>query len=196
MVAIGALKPYAQNLSNEECFRIRKDEQMKTILQWMETNRIAKKMGGGPDPNLIAAVANDPQNPRFLTPDFVSNINDVQGTPSQNAYFRLLGWLSRIPFDDDELTALQKYFYDADGGEVDRGSDGYINLKLRGDLLAALDSEVADEIRDEFPSLASNLRGSIGIDLDKLYRCTEWIAWEAFKGNIADHHPGAPGQAL
>jgi Leucine-rich repeat (LRR) protein len=46
MVAIGALKPYAQNLSNEECFRIRKDEQMKTILQWMETNRIAKKMGG------------------------------------------------------------------------------------------------------------------------------------------------------
>jgi CheY-like chemotaxis protein/Leucine-rich repeat (LRR) protein len=188
MVAIGALKPYAQNLSNEECFRIRKDEQMKTILQWMETNRIAKKMGGGPDPNLIAAVANDPQNPRFLTPDFVSSINDVQGTPSQNAYFRLLGWLSRIPFDDDELTALQKYFYDADGGEGDRGSDGYINLKLRGDLLAALDSEVADEIRDEFPSLASNLRGSIGIDLDKVF--TEWIAWEAFKGNIADPPPG------
>lgn len=190
MVAIGALKPYAQNLRNEECFRIRKDEQMKTILQWMETNRIAKKLGGGPDPNLIAAVANDPQNPRFLTPDFVSSINDVQGTPSQNAYFRLLGWLSHIPFDDDELTALQKYFYDADGGEGDRGSDGYINLKLRGDLLAALDSEVADEIRDEFPSLASNLQGSIGIDLDKLYLCTDWIAWEAFKGNIADPPPG------
>jgi CheY-like chemotaxis protein/Ran GTPase-activating protein (RanGAP) involved in mRNA processing and transport len=190
MVAIGALKPYAQNLSNEECFRIRKDEQMKTILQWMESNRLAKKMGGGVDPNLIAAVTNDPQNPRFLTPDFVSSINDVQGTPSQNAYFRLLGWLSHIPFDDDELTALQKYFYDADGGEGDRGSDGYINLKLRGDLLAALDSEVADEIRDEFPSLASSLKGSIGMDLDKLYRCTEWVAWEAFLGNIADPPPG------
>lgn len=190
MVAIGALKPYAQNLSNKECFRIRKDEQMKTILQWMESNRIAKKLGGGADPDLLAAVTNDPQNPRFLTPDFVSSINDVQGTPSQNAYFRLLGWLSRIPFDDDELTALQKYFYDADGGEGDRSSDGYINLKLRGDLLAALDSEVADEIRDEFPSLASNVKGSVGIDLDKLYYAPEWDAWAAFKGIVSDKPPG------
>ena len=186
MVAIGALKPYAQNSSNEECFRIRKDEQMKTILQWMESNRIAKKMGAMVDPRIAAAAVADSSNQQFLTPDFVSSINDVHGIPSQNAYFRLLGWLSRIPFDDDELTALQKYFYDADGGEGDRGSDGYINLKLRGDLLAALDSEVADEFRDELPSLAPNLKGSIGIDLNKLYEETEWDAWEAFKGSIAD----------
>lgn len=186
LVAIGALKPFAQNLSNEECFRIRKDEQMKTILQWMESNRMAKKMGGGTDPAIIAAVTNDPANPRFLTPDFVSSINDVLGTPSQNAYFRLLGWLSRIPFDDDELTALQKYFYDADGGEGDRGSDGYINLKLRGDLLAALDSGVVDEIRDEFPSLASRVKGSVGMDLSKLDDASKWTAWGAFVGTCAD----------
>ena len=43
MVALGALQISAQGLSNEECFRIRKDEQMKTILQWMESNRA--KMG-------------------------------------------------------------------------------------------------------------------------------------------------------
>jgi CheY-like chemotaxis protein/Ran GTPase-activating protein (RanGAP) involved in mRNA processing and transport len=187
MVAIGALKPYAQNLSNEECFRIRKDEQMKTILQWMENNRLVKRDGRGKlDPNLADAVGSNNQNRSFLTPDFVSTINDIHGTPSQNAYFRLLGWLSRIPFDDDELTALQKYFYDPDGGEGDRGSDGYINLKLRGDLLAALDSEVAGEIRDELPSLAPNLRGSVGIDLDKLYGDHSWDSWKAFVGEWAD----------
>ena len=42
MVAIGALEVLAQHLSNEECFRIRRDIQMKTILQWMESNRAAK----------------------------------------------------------------------------------------------------------------------------------------------------------
>lgn len=190
LVAIGALKPYAQNLSNEECFRIRKDEQMKTILQWMESNRIAKKHGASTlDPNLAAAVGEDNQSRMFLTPEYVSTINEIHGTPSQNAYFRLLGWLSRIPFDEDELTALQKYFYDPDGGEGDRGSDGYINLKLRGDLLAALDSEVADEIRDELPSLAPSLRGSIGIDLDKLHSASEWDSWEAFKTGLGDLPP-------
>jgi len=187
MVAIGALKPYAQNLSNQECFRIRKDEQMKTILQWMQSNRDAKTDGTKSiDPRLAAAVGTDNESRQFLTPDFVSTINEIHGTPSQNAYFRMLGWLSRIPFDDDELTALQKYFYDPDGGEGDRGSDGYINLKLRGDLLAALDSEVADEIRDDFPSLSATMMGSVGIDLDKLLNAPEWDAWEAFKGSIAD----------
>lgn len=189
MVAIGALKPYAATLSNEECFRIRKDQQMKTILQWMESNRVARQMGMPVDPEIAAAVGATSQESRFLTPDIVASVNDVHGTPSQNAYFRLLGWLSSIPFDDDELTALQKYFYDADGGEGDRGSDGYINLKLRGDLLAALDSEVADEIREEFPSLASKLRQSVGIDLDKFFLPPPWDAFEAMKGNIADIPP-------
>lgn len=162
MVALGALKISAQNLSNEECFRIRKDEQMKTILQWMESNRVAKMAGrdGG-----MARARDSYQH--FLTPDFVQSMNDVQGIPSQNAYLRLLGWLSRIPFDEDELISLRKYFYDSDGGTEDRGSDGYINLKLRGDLLAALESDVADEIRDETPMLVQYV-GSVGIDIDAL----------------------------
>lgn len=192
MVAIGALKPYAAQLSNEECFRIRKDEQMKTILQWTEENRNARRSGKSIDPAILAAAGltaeTDYQQSRFLTPDFVASINDVHGTPSQNAYFRLLGWLGQIPFDEDELTALQKYFYDSDGGEGDRNSDGYINLKLRGDLLAALDSEVADEFRIELPSLASAVKGSIGIDLDKVDHL-EWRAWDAFLGNIAEDPP-------
>ena len=45
MVAIGSLEVYAHNLSNEKCFRIRRDEQMKTILQWMESNRVARQNG-------------------------------------------------------------------------------------------------------------------------------------------------------
>jgi CheY-like chemotaxis protein/Ran GTPase-activating protein (RanGAP) involved in mRNA processing and transport len=186
MVAIGALEPRAANSSNEECLRIRKDEQMKTILQWMETNRTAKKHGATHDPNL-ATMGIDLQNPRFLSPDYVSRINDVHGTPSQNAYLRLLGWLSRIPFDEDELNALQKYFYEPDGGEGDRGSDGYINLKLRGDLLAALDEKAADEMREDLPSLSPRFRGSVGIELDKLY--STWNAWDAFLGNFSDDLP-------
>jgi CheY-like chemotaxis protein len=189
MVAIGALKPYAQNLSNEECFRIRKDEQMKTILQWMETNRHSRGQPASIDPDLVAAVGSNNQERKYLTPDFVSAINEIHGTPSQNAYFRLLGWLTQIPFDDDELTVLQKYFYDPDGGEGDRGSDGYINLKLRGDLLAALDSEAAGEIRDELPTLIPELKGSVGIDLDKLYAAAEWDTWEAVKGKVFDPAP-------
>ncbi|GAX22124.1 hypothetical protein FisN_6Hh373 [Fistulifera solaris] len=192
MVAIGALKPYAAQLPNEDCFRIRKDEQMKTILQWTEENRNARRGGKSIDPAILAAAGltaeTDYQQSRFLTPDFVASINDVHGTPSQNAYFRLLGWLGQIPFDEDELTALQKYFFDSDGGEGDRNSDGYINLKLRGDLLAALDSEVADEFRIELPSLASAVKGSIGIDLDKVDEL-DWSAWKAFLGNIAEAPP-------
>jgi CheY-like chemotaxis protein len=162
MVALGALKISAQNLSNEECFRIRKDEQMKTILQWMESNRVAKMAGRDG-----AMRGRGDSYQHFLTPDFVQSMNDVQGIPSQNAYLRLLGWLSRIPFDEDELISLRKYFYDSDGGSEDRGSDGYINLKLRGDLLAALESDVADEIRDETPMLVQYM-GSVGIDINEL----------------------------
>jgi CheY-like chemotaxis protein len=187
MVAIGALEPRAANFGNEECFRIRKDEQMKTILQWMETNRTAKRHGGTVDPHHFNA-GSDAQNSRFLTPDFVSRTNDVHGTPSQNAYLRLLGWLSRIPFDEDELSALQKYFYESDGGEGERGSDGYINLKLRGDLLAALDEKAADEIREEFPSLSPAPKESVGIDLDKLIDYSERNRWEELSGSYVPNN--------
>jgi len=181
MVAIGALKPYAQNFGNDECFRIRKDEQMKTILQWMESHR-GSKSANNMDASVLTALGGDSSDQRFLTPEFVSNINDVHGIPSQNAYFRLLGWLSSIPFDDDELTVLQKYFYDVDGGDGDRGSDGYINLKLRGDLLAALDSEVAEEMHNVFPSLSEQISGSVGIKLDKLFNSPHSSGWEVMKG--------------
>lgn len=161
MVALGALQISHQGVSNEECFRIRKDEQMKTILKWMESNRA--KLGRR-HPNLPAQAE---LNSQYLTPDFVQSMNDVEGIPSQNAYLRLLSWLSRIPFDEDELISLRKYFYDSDGLSEDRGSDGYINLKLRGDLLAALESDVADEIRDETPMLVQ-YDGSVGYDIDRI----------------------------
>ena len=185
MVAIGALQPYAQNFSNEECLRIRKDEQMKTNLRWMEANRLARQSGQHVDRTQQAGV--DSNNVEFLTPEFVESVNDVSGAPAQELLYRLLNWLGRIPFDDDELTMLQKYFYDTDGGgEGERGSDGYINLKLRGDLLAALDGEIADEIREELPSLSPVLEGSVGIALDKLDNDADWNVWDAFRGVIAE----------
>jgi len=169
MVALGALQISAQGLSNEECFRTRKDEQMKTILKWMESNRA--KIG-----KRDVSIATQPNlNSQYLTPDFVQSMNDVEGIPSQNAYLRLLSWLSRIPFDEDELISLRKYFYDSDGLSEDRGSDGYVNLKLRGDLLAALESDVADEIRDETPML-KKYDGSVGFDIDRIgiAKTSEW----------------------
>ena len=179
MVALGALKISAQGLSNEECFRIRKDEQMKTILQWMESNRVAKMAGRD-----ATAMPSSSGN-QYLTPDFVQSMNDVQGIPSQNAYLRLLGWLSRIPFDEDELISLRKYFYDSNDGSDDRGSDGYVNLKLRGDLLAALESDVADEIRDETPMLVQYV-GSVGIDIDRIGMSTRASSWEYMTGRCLD----------
>ena len=194
MAAIGALKPTSASLSNEECLRIRKDEQMKTILQWMETNRTVKNQTSPQGPN-EATAPSDMHSSQFLTPDFVSRTNEMHGTPSQNAYLRLLGWLSRIPFDDDELSALQMYFYDQDL-EGDRGSDGHINLKLRGDLLAALDEKAADEIREDFPALEPSLQGPAGMDLDKIYHQTMESAWVTFlKYGFEDHHHQADDSA-
>lgn len=187
MAAIGAVEASSANLSNEECLRIRKDEQMKTMLQWMEANRTAKKEGCSLENLGSTNSAPDCHDSRFLSPDFVSRINDVHGTPSQNAYLRLLGWLSRIPFDEDELTALQKYFYETDGVEGDRSSDGYINLKLRGDLLAALDGEEVDEIRDATPSISFDRQWSIGMDIDKAVAVQDWNAWFAFQGTVSDN---------
>ncbi|KAL3923918.1 MAG: hypothetical protein SGILL_001367 [Bacillariaceae sp.] len=180
MVALGALKISAQGLSNEECFRIRKDEQMKTILQWMESNRVAKMAGRESG---VGAPSNS-QN-QYLTPDFVQSMNDVQGIPSQNAYLRLLGWLSRIPFDEDELISLRKYFYDSNEGSEDRGSDGYVNLKLRGDLLAALESDVADEIRDEAVMFVQYV-GSVGIDIDRVGLKQRASSWDYMTGKAMD----------
>jgi CheY-like chemotaxis protein/Ran GTPase-activating protein (RanGAP) involved in mRNA processing and transport len=180
MVALGALKISAQGLSNEECFRIRKDEQMKTILQWMESNRVAKLAGRGSSLGAPSSSEN-----QYLTPDFVQSMSDVRGIPSQNAYLRLLGWLSRIPFDEDELISLRKYFYDSNDGSDDRGSDGYVNLKLRGDLLAALESDVADEIREKTPMLVQYV-GSVGIDIDRVATIQRVSSWDYMTGKFLD----------
>jgi CheY-like chemotaxis protein len=188
MVAINAIGVFAHNLSNEECFRIKRDEQMKNILQWMESNRAARE-----NPRAFANkyhdIASEASQPQYLTPHFVSAMNEVHGTPSQNAYLRMLGWLSKIPFDEDELTTLRQYFYDIDGGDGDRGSDGYINLKLRGDLLAALDSGEADEIRDHVVDMRGIYKGSVGLDLDELENMPKTTPWNAMLGTTMDKAP-------
>jgi len=171
MVALDALQVAAQNLSNEECFRQRKDEQMKTIFQWMKSNR---------NPSHIANQLNNGGGQQQFNMS-----NDARGVPSQDPYQRLLDWLVKIPFDEDELVSLRKYFYDSDGGSEDRGSDGYINLKLRGDLLAALESDVADKIRDE-TEFFIEYAGSVGIDLEKLESCNTKTPWAFLANSFVD----------
>ena len=90
-----------KNLTNGECFSNRRNIQMKTILQWREMIRAAEKAGGG-------VKKAPPANDNFLTVDFVSIHNDVNGTPSQNSYLRILDWLSSIPLDEDELSYLRR----------------------------------------------------------------------------------------
>lgn len=128
---------------------------MKTILQWMQSNK-KNRIG---DKRFVQDFEND-----------VTTMNEANDTPSQSAYLRMLDWLSKIPFDEDELTDLRRYFYDDDGGDGDGrlGSDGQINLKHRGDLLAALGSEVVDEIRENTPLLGDGEKiGSIiGLDIE------------------------------
>lgn len=154
------------HLNNEDCFSNRRNMQMKTILQWMETNRAAEKAGTLKKVDVNNSTSDSPEN-NFLTVDFVSVNNDVNDTPSQNAYLRMLDWLSRIPFDEDELSDLRRYFYDADdGGDGLRGSDGNINLKHRGDLLAALGSGLAEKIRQEGTNVSFPDGPAVGLDID------------------------------
>mmetsp|Transcript_14596 Transcript_14596/g.31751 ORF Transcript_14596/g.31751 Transcript_14596/m.31751 type:complete len:1240 (-) Transcript_14596:40-3759(-) len=146
MVAIGALEIAAQHMTNEECFRLRRDIQMKTLLQWMENNR-------------------NNNDPGMLTNDVLSGGGDQSGAPSQSAYLRMLDWLGRIPFDESELMDLRKYFYDISGGDGDQKSES--NLKHRGDILAALASDVVEEILENEPVTYFEGVESIGLDLNK-----------------------------
>lgn len=146
MVAIGALEIMAQHFTNEECFRIRRDIQMKTLLQWMESNRNANS-----------------SDRRTLTNELLSGANNATGAPSQSAYLRMLDWLGRIPFDESELMDLRKYFYDTSGGEGDQKSGS--NLKHRGDILSALASDVVEEILESEPLAYSYSDVTIGLDL-------------------------------
>ena len=146
MVAIGALEVMGQHLPNEECFRIRRDIQMKTMLQWMENNRTTS----GIDSN-------------FLTNEMISGANDASGAPSQSAYLRMLDWLGRIPFDSDELMDLRKYFYDVGGGEEEKSQN---NLKHRGDILAALAGDVAEKILESDSFTRAYDDTSVGLDLN------------------------------
>ena len=152
MVAIGALEIAAQHMTNEVCFRLRRDIQMKTLLQWMENNR-----------NNAAAANNDPN---LLTNDLLSGANEASGAPSQSAYLRMLDWLGRIPFDESELMDLRKYFYDISGGEGDQKSEN--NLKHRGDILAALASDVVEEILESEPISYFDGNISVGLDITRL----------------------------
>ncbi|KAL7551381.1 hypothetical protein ACHAWF_014583 [Thalassiosira exigua] len=152
MVAIGALEIAAQHMTNEECFRLRRDIQMKTLLQWMENNRNTVAGGGA------GAAAQEALS---------GNGGDGSGAPSQSAYLRMLDWLGRIPFDESELMDLRKYFYDISGADGDQKSES--NLKHRGDILAALASDVVEEILEgDMPDVFFDGNSSVGLDLDEI----------------------------
>lgn len=158
MVAIGALDIAAQHMANKECFRLRRDIQMRTLLQWMENNRN----------NLAAGSSSSSCDPsHYLTNDVLSSANNASGAPSQSAYLRMLDWLGRIPFDESELMDLRKYFYDGSGSESEQKSQS--NLKHCGDILAALASDVVEEILESEHLIYFNSNESVGLDLNKLY---------------------------
>jgi len=169
-------------LSNKECFSNRRNIQMKTILQWMESST----SGTGTKSDVKKSLSDSVDN--FLTVDYVSSKNNANTTPSQNAYLRMLDWLSRIPFDEDELNDLRRYFYDADdGGDGLRGSDGNINLKHRGDLLAALGSGLVEKMRQDDIKFPDGPAVGLGIDSDTESNDDDYFGclWNGGRGMIA-----------
>jgi CheY-like chemotaxis protein len=156
LAAIGALDIIAQHLGNIECLSIRRNMQMKANLQWMEAQKASMAAG--------AKMGNlDHQD---ISSDVPSS-DAINGPPSQSAYLRMLDWLSRIPFDEDELDNLRRYFYDIDDESPDglRGSDGRLNLKVRGDLLAALGSNLEKEMLENEQNIIFPDGPSIGMCL-------------------------------
>lgn len=198
MLAIGALDSISQELTNEDCFRVRRDVQMKTILQWMEKNG-SKATHKNAYSNSEKDLVNDDQKRNredFLSADFL--IGGSNGAAPQSAYLRMLDWLSRIPFDEQELNYLQQYFYDADfRGDGMKSSEGNLDfLKHRGDLLAALGSgSVADELRDNISLIEEPEGPPVGLIIDSeeeqvtntlsslkgLYEDEFFSVWESIK---------------
>ncbi len=161
MAAIGALDPVGQHLGNTECFTIRRNVQMKAMIQWVRESRNKEA-----DDALFQTT--DTNYSDFQSLDFVTPGENHSGSPNQNAFMRMLEWLSRIPFDEDELSILRQYFYDADDGSPDglRGSNGKINLKYRGDLLAALGSGMLEEMKDDEKNIIFPQGSDVGLNID------------------------------
>jgi len=184
LAAIGALDIIAQHLGNTECLSIRRNMQMKANLQSMQAQRASRSAGG-------VQRNNAEQNSQSLA-DFVS-LDSANNTHQQSPYLRMLDWLSRIPFDEDELDNLRRYFYDIDDESPDglRGSDGKLNLKVRGDLLAALGSNLEKEMRENDHNVVFPQGGSVGLavsiddinsdsegeDLCESGHSTVWKSW-------------------
>ena len=160
LAAIGALDIIAQHLGNTECLSIRRHMQMKANLQSMQAQRASRSAGGVPRNN-------SDQNAQSLS-DFIS-LDNANNAHQQSPYLRMLEWLSRIPFDEDELDNLRRYFYDIDDESPDglRGSDGKLNLKVRGDLLAALGSNLEKEMRENEQNIVFPKGASVGLGLSE-----------------------------
>lgn len=162
MAAIGALDPVGQHLGNTECFTIRRNVQMKAMIQWVRESR-------NRDSDDEHFQTTDTNYNDFQSLDFVTPKESNNGAPSQSAFMRMLEWLSRIPFDEDELNILRQYFYDADDGSPDglRGSNGKINLKYRGDLLAALGSGMIQEMKNDEKRIIFPEGSDVGLNIDE-----------------------------
>jgi CheY-like chemotaxis protein/Ran GTPase-activating protein (RanGAP) involved in mRNA processing and transport len=162
LAAIGALDLVAQHLDNSKCLTIRRNMQMKANLNWMEAQKEARVYVGNQSDKQIHISNN--------SSDLDNNIESTDTTtfPPQSAYVRMLDWLTRIPFDDEELTTLRKYFYDIEDESPDglRGSDGKLNLKFRGDLLAALGSHLEQQLRENEKHFKFPKGPSVGMALD------------------------------
>lgn len=160
LAAIGALDIFAQHFGNLECLAIRRNVQMKTNLDFMEAQKVSKANGMVNKDQMESAAVD------LSTIDFVT-FNNCNAATFQSAYYRLLDWLSRIPFDDEELENLRRYFYDSEDESPDglRGSDGRLNLKVRGDLLAALGSNLEKEMRENEKNFVFPVGPTLGLPL-------------------------------
>uniref|UniRef100_A0A7S1FQS7 Response regulatory domain-containing protein n=2 Tax=Corethron hystrix TaxID=216773 RepID=A0A7S1FQS7_9STRA len=142
MIVMGALDHALQHISNDECFKLRRDMQMKTISTWMQPSDV-------PLSNRSVAT------------------NNMEDSHGESAYHRMLDWLSRVPFDEDELADLHSYFFDLMGSDEDSNRASNAHLRHRGDLLANFTNKAIEEIKNaENDMLVSTFPKKLGYNIE------------------------------
>ncbi|GMI20319.1 hypothetical protein TeGR_g615, partial [Tetraparma gracilis] len=121
MVEMGFLPREARQLPNEACFRTRRDEQMRNMLSYMRGATAQQQAPPPPPPPQLSKTPESSRSTSSLaapaapaaTPEARTLPRDnVSGMPAgPTPYQTLLELLCLIPFDEEELFELRRYFY-------------------------------------------------------------------------------------
>jgi len=109
MIEVGLIPQEGVALPNDACFRIRRDEQTRNMLFYMEQAKASR--ANAPPPSSTPTPA--PNAPPSESPKNYYTNADARARPAgPSPYHNILELLCLIPYDDDELASLRVFFYD------------------------------------------------------------------------------------